>query len=119
VADHVRVNGVGVVDREDRVTRFTEIELHLTIGVPLETDVALVERSVPAVAGQIHAIATCRIGAAGQYDARDGGRSRPLGTPGQGHRDQGRDGVRADARPVHHRTQGHGAEEAYHQYGDG
>jgi uncharacterized OsmC-like protein len=44
VADHVRVNGVGVVDREDRVTRFTEIELHVTIGVPLETDVALVER---------------------------------------------------------------------------
>jgi peroxiredoxin-like protein len=42
--DHVRVNGVGVVDREDRVTRFTEIELHVTIGVPLETDVALVER---------------------------------------------------------------------------
>lgn len=42
--DHVRVNCVGVVDRQDRVTRFTEIVLHVTIRVPEEADVALVER---------------------------------------------------------------------------
>lgn len=38
--DHVRASCDGVVDRQDRVTRFTEIVLRVTIRVPEGTDVA-------------------------------------------------------------------------------